>query len=96
MQRARSGGGEIDLIVSRANALRFVEVKARSEADVHPDDVLPAGKRGTLNRAAEAWMAERSEAVDEAFEEVAWLLAIVDVSVTPWVLTWIDSPFDGG
>lgn len=71
-------------------------MKARTASGVHADDVLPAAKRATLNRAAEAWLADQGDAVEEAFDEVAWLLAVVDVSADPWQLDVIDSPFDGG
>ncbi|MFM2161890.1 MAG: hypothetical protein RLZZ383_1402 [Pseudomonadota bacterium] len=76
--------------------MRFVEVKARSASDVHAEDVLPTSKRATLNRAAEAWLAEHASVVEAAFDEVAWLLAVVDVTTDPWGLAVIDSPFDGG
>jgi len=86
----RGGGGELDLVVRRDGAVRFVEVKAR----VSRDDALEAitlSKRKRLLRAAEAWLVNH----DEDFDEVAFLVALVTGPVGAWTLSLIDDAFDG-
>jgi putative endonuclease len=48
-------GGEIDLIMRRANAIVFVEVKARDDQDAAARAVGP-GKRRVFTRAAAHWL----------------------------------------
>jgi putative endonuclease len=57
-----AGGNELDLIVRRGRALRFVEVKEKKGARFgDPLDMLTKEKQRRLRRAAEAWLAARPE-----------------------------------
>lgn len=59
-RRYRRGGGEVDLIVARANLVVFVEVKTRgpgSWTPAHAAVTTPQLRR--LRGAARAWLAER-------------------------------------
>jgi putative endonuclease len=83
----RGGGGEIDIVVRRDDALRFVEVKAREPDDLHgPEMAIGPGKQRKLARAAQAFLAGWTE----PFEEAAFLVALVE---GPRV-TLIDDAFD--
>jgi putative endonuclease len=87
----RGGGGEIDLIALRDGALRLVEVKARTSAEVDPAEALHATKRGRLLGAAQAWLREPTV----AFEEVCFLVVLVNCFQEPWTAEWLDDAFDG-
>ena len=85
----RGGGGELDLVVSRQDRLRFVEVKARSRAQ--PVEMMVGyAKRARLIGAADAWLAVHSG----PWRDVSLSLALVTTGV-PWRLQWIDDAFDG-
>ncbi len=56
-RRWRGGGGELDLVVARGEALRFVEVKLRSERDPVGLEVFSPRKMARVRRAGEAWLA---------------------------------------
>ena len=57
-----AGGNELDLIVRRGAALRFVEVKEkRGSRFGDPLEMVTAEKQRRLRRAAEAWLALRPE-----------------------------------
>ena len=88
----RTQGGELDLVVQRGGALRFVEVRARAEGLVSAEDSIGHRKRRRLVRAAEAYLQHFSG----AYDEVAFLVAVVDLAVDPWTVTWYDDAFDGG
>ena len=71
----RGGGGELDLVVVRGDALRFVEVKARQADDLHgPEMAVGPRKQRKLIRAAEAFLAS----CDLMYDEVAFLVALVE------------------
>ena len=56
------GGNELDLIVRRGRALRFVEVKAKKSSRFgDPLEMVTAEKQRRLRRAAEAWLGARPE-----------------------------------
>jgi len=56
------GGNELDLIVRRGRALRFVEVKEKRGARFgDPLEMVTAEKRRRLRRAAEAWLGARPD-----------------------------------
>jgi len=83
----RGGGGELDLVVARDGAVRFVEVKQRDVSDFSGAEAVGSAKRRRLIRAAEAWM-DRAKTRPE---EVAFMVALVrgdDVEL-------IDDAFDG-
>lgn len=96
----RGGGGELDVVAVRDGRLRFVEVKARGEdADAAEADGLDAvtpGKRRKLVGAARAWLRAHD---DTAYDEAAFLLAVVvapdPARGTPPEVVWFDDPFDG-
>jgi putative endonuclease len=55
-----AGGNELDLIVRRGQALRFVEVKEKKSARFgDPLEMVTAEKQRRLRRAAEAWLDAR-------------------------------------
>jgi putative endonuclease len=55
-------GNELDLIVRRGGALRFVEVKEkRGRGYGDPLEMVTGEKQRRVRRAAEAWLAERPE-----------------------------------
>lgn len=91
-QNWHGGGGELDLIVRRDGALRIVEVRARSgEAELPLHDAVGPDKQRRLRRAAEAYLGE----CPYAFDEVAFLVVLVDLAARPWTALWIDDAFDG-
>ena len=79
-------GAELDLVVGRAGALRFVEVKAREPDDPVGIEAIDGRKRRRLVRAAEAWLAAHEDIVDEA----CFLVALVEGER----ITWFDNAFD--
>jgi putative endonuclease len=58
----RAGGNELDLIVRRGRALRFVEVKERRSPDFGgAAGAVGQEKQRRVRRAAEAWLAAHPE-----------------------------------
>ena len=56
------GGNELDLVVRRGRALRFVEVKEKSGTGLgDPLEMVTAEKQRRIRRAAEAWLASQPE-----------------------------------
>jgi putative endonuclease len=57
------GGYELDLVVRRGRALRFVEVKEKAR-DRHGDplEMVGAEKQRRIRRAAESWLAAHPDA----------------------------------
>ena len=53
----RGGGGELDIVALHDGKLRFIEVRAWSEADRDGLSSLTANKQRRLHRAAEAFLA---------------------------------------
>jgi putative endonuclease len=90
-RRWSGGGGELDLVAERGGRLRFIEVKARMDASFDPLEALSPPKVRRLRAAASAWL--RAHAHDAG--EVAFAIAVVDCTVSPWRLSWIDDAFDG-
>lgn len=93
------GGGELDIVAVQDARLRFVEVKARSDADARSLDAdgldaIGPYKRARLVRAAEAFLLEWGRPVDE----VAFLVALVrlpgDGARAAPEVEWIDNAFD--
>ena len=84
----RGGNGELDVVVERDGVLRFVEVKARAEADPTLADAVTDSKRRRLVSAARTWLLEHG-----ARNECAFLVALVSTG-TPWKIEWIDNAFD--
>src|SRR3954469_18941598 len=57
-----AGGNELDLIVRRGRALRFVEVKEKKGTRFgDPLEMVTVEKRRRLRRAAESWLDSRPE-----------------------------------
>lgn len=89
----RGAGGELDVVVLRGGALRFVEVKARVDAAIDAEEALHAAKRSRLVSAAASWLdANPSLEVDQ----IAFLVVVVDCTVEPWAWFWLDDAFDVG
>jgi putative endonuclease len=87
----RCKAGEIDLIVQREGALRFVEVKARSLEDPSGIDAVGLAKQRRVARAAERYLDERRAPFDEA----AFMVALVALQDGRWDVELIDDAFDG-
>ncbi len=87
----RGARGELDLVVERSGALRFVEVKARQPHDPSALDALDAGKQGRLISAATAWLAAHDRP-----DEACFLFVAVTCGPAEWTAEWWDDPFDGG
>lgn len=89
-QNWKAAGGEIDLIVIRDRAVRFVEVKARVDAAIDGEEAITPEKQRRIGAAANAWwMANEVDA-----EEFAVLVAVVDVHEGETTIRWIDDAFD--
>ena len=86
----RGGGGELDVVVWRADQLRFVEVKARVDATIDAEESLMGAKRPRLVSAAQLWL--DGSTIDPA--GIAFLVVVVDCTVEPWAFTWYDDAFD--
>ena len=57
-----AGGNEIDLVVRRGRALRFVEVKEKTGDGLgDPLEMVSPEKQRRIRRAAETWLASRPE-----------------------------------
>jgi putative endonuclease len=68
------GGNELDLVVRRGRALRFVEVKEKTGDGLgDPLEMVSFEKQRRIRRAAEAWLASRPELAHcvAAFDVVA-------------------------
>jgi putative endonuclease len=87
----RGGGGELDLVVERDGALRYVEVKLREPDDPLADEAVPEHKQRLLRAAALAWW----QAHGDPAREQAFLVAFVDASTDPWSVRLVDDAFDG-
>jgi len=86
------GGGELDAVVLRDGKLRMVEVRARTDDEVVPvEETITTHKRARLRSAARAWLLDH----EPDYDEVAFLVALVDLGTDPWSVTWIDDAFDG-
>ena len=72
--------------------LRFVEVKARQGDTDAALDSITAAKRSKLVRAAKAWL----RAHPDAFDDIAFTVAVVDLAAEPWRVVWYDDAFDAG
>jgi putative endonuclease len=86
----RCPAGEIDLIVRRGGALRFVEVKARAPGDSCPMEAVDSSKRRRLVRAAQAFLDDYRPAWDEA----AFMVVSVELDDGGWNLEILDDAFD--
>ncbi len=82
----RGGGAELDVVASRGDAVRFVEVKRRSERDATGLESIDSRKQARLIRAARAWLFV--EAV--ATSDMAFAIAIVGDDE----IHWIDAAFE--
>jgi len=90
-RNVRVGGGELDLVVVRERALRFVEVKARAVGDTSALEALTPRKQRLLRQAAEAYLLGALP----PYDEVAFLVAVVTLDPAGWSLDLIDDAFDG-
>ena len=79
--------GELDLVVARGGALRFVEVKARAPDDPVGLEAIGEHKRRCLRRTAEEYLAQ----YEDLFDEACFMVALVEGPR----ITWIDDAFDG-
>jgi len=76
----------LDLVVQRADVLRFVEVKTRDSGDPVGAESVGSAKQAHLIRAAQAW----NRKFDPEVDEMAFLVALVE----PAGITWFDDAFD--
>lgn len=90
-RRWQGGGAELDLVVTRGASLRFVEVKARTEAALDPLESIGSRKQARLARAGEAWLARHRG----DWDDVAFLVAVVMPRQGAFQVDWIDDAFDG-
>jgi putative endonuclease len=67
----RCRGGELDLVVTRADVLAFVEVKTRETAEENegfqPEDAVDPTKVRRLVRAARLWLLAHESEIDGLF-----------------------------
>lgn len=82
-------GGELDLVVERDGAVRFVEVRARKPADPTGLESVNRTKRRRLVRAAEAWLLAHAEPL-----ECAFMVAVVSLAPDGWRVSIVDDAFD--
>lgn len=79
----RCKAGELDLVVQREGVLRFVEVKLRDPSDL-------AGLEGVnlarVRNAAEIWLADYDDLVDEACLWLAWVTQTQGSFDIEWLL----------
>jgi putative endonuclease len=87
-RRWRAAGAEVDLIVKRAQDVRFVEVKFRAADDPVGLESIDARKIGRLERAAEAWLARNDDGISQACLAVAF----VGRSDKGWEIEFLDDP----
>jgi len=87
-RRWRGAGAEIDLIARRNGAVRFVEVKFRSENDPVGLESIDERKIAKLERAAELWLAQQDAAVSQACLAVAF----VGRGEQGWEIEFLDDP----
>ncbi len=86
----RCDAGEIDLVIERDGALRFVEVKERTPGDPAGLEAVDRDKQRRLARAAETYLALRKA----PWREAAFLVALVEPSAEGWTVAWVDDAFD--
>lgn len=89
-RRWRARGGEVDLIVWRGQALRFVEVKARRGSEDEAWEAIGPDKRRRIAAAAQAFLDQHEIEADD----IGFLVAVVDADQEPWGVTWLDDAFD--
>jgi putative endonuclease len=86
----RGGGGEIDVVVSRDGAVRFVEVKARVPEDPSGFESVTEAKQRKIASAAEAWLLECGWTGEACF-----LVAVVTLRPGGrWSVELLDDAFD--
>lgn len=88
-RRWRGGGGELDLVVTRGGALRFVEVKLRAADDPAGLEVFTPAKMARVRQAGEAWLAGWSGPVSEC-AVMAALVSHRDGDGGDWTIEVID------
>ncbi|MCK6505338.1 YraN family protein [Myxococcota bacterium] len=94
----RGGGGELDLVVARHGRLRMVEVKARAPDDPVGLEAIDAGKRRRLRGAAQAFLAQWEDLVDEVCFTVALVhlpsAELQGLDPAGLLVEWLDDAFD--
>lgn len=73
-RRYAAAGGEVDLIVTRGNAIAFVEVKARGSME-DALSAITATKRRRFSQAARAWLARHPHAQGKTWRADAVFIA---------------------
>ncbi len=86
----RCPAGEVDLIVRRDGALRFVEVKARAPGDDSSLEAIGLPKQRRISGAARAFLDDYGG----AWSEAAFLVAVVTMADADWTIELIDDAFD--
>ena len=85
----RGGRGELDIVVEKDKALRFVEVRRRETVPSGLESVT-VRKQRSLKSAANAWLQRSTVEYDEA----TFLLAVVFPQRQRQCVYWLDNPFD--
>ena len=73
-RRFLAGGGEIDIVATRAGCVAFVEVKARASMDAAATSIT-AQKMQRMRRAASVWVARNPWAVNKTLRADAVFLS---------------------
>ncbi len=70
----RKGGGEVDIIASRAKMILFVEVKTRGrDTKVRPLDAVTKDKQRLIERGANAWLRKLRK------RDIPWRFDVIEV-----------------
>ena len=87
----RGGGAELDIVASKDDSIRFVEVKSREHLDQMAFESVGRLKQRKLTMGAEAFLTKSVRQYDEH----KFLVVFVTGPVDSPAITWIDDAFEG-